>query len=128
MSAFENEEITILASAARTASVTVSLENRTGRGLAMWVNVTAASGTTPTLNIKLQGVCPVSGVAFDIPGAALAEITDDTGDQDFVLYPGVAETNNVSVSDVLPRTFNVVSTIAGTDPSFTYSIGGCILQ
>lgn len=127
MGVASNREFTLSASAAKTATFTVAHENLYGRGVKLWVNVTAVTGTTPTLDIKLQGVDPVSEAGFDIPDAAFAQITDATGDQEFILYPGVAATANVSVSDALPLTWQAVCTIGGTTPSFTFSIGGCYI-
>lgn len=124
----ENHEFTILASGARTASVTTEwFENRYAKGIRLQASVTAAAGTSPTLDIKLQVRNPAGGAAFDMPGAAFAQITDADGDQDLVIYPGVAETANVSVSDALPRQWRLVCTQAGTSDSFTYSVGGCYI-
>ena len=50
-----------------------------------------------------------------------------TGTANLMLYPGVAETANVSVSDVLPKMWRVVATIGGTTPSFTFSLGASVI-
>jgi hypothetical protein len=90
------------------------------RGLLLGLSITAASGSSPTLDIKLQRVGP-NGVAIDLPSAALAQKTG-TGTDDLVVYPGVAETANRSVSDHCGRMVNVVATVGGTTPSFTLSL------
>jgi hypothetical protein len=126
MAGAENREFTVLASGARTATFNGEVfENLYGRGIVLWSNVTANAGTAETLDIKVQSVDPVSGSFFDIPGAVFVQTTDQT-DRELVVYPGVAETANVSVSDVLPRHWRLVYTIGGSaGQSFTFSMGGC---
>lgn len=128
MSAYENATLQVFASAARTSTANSSdFENRTSRGVRLFLDITAASGTTPTLDVKVQSKDTETGKYVDLPGGAFAQKTT-TGTDDLVIYPGVAETANRSVSDVLSRDWRVVATIAGTTPSFTFSIGACYLQ
>lgn len=94
------------------------------RGIRLWQKVSAASGTTPTLDTKIQTQDPESGDGVDLVGAAFAQLTTTSAALDLVVYPGIAETNNRSVSDVLPVRWRVVATIGGTTPSFTLTIGG----
>jgi hypothetical protein len=120
----ENFEFAAFAPAARTATLNGGdLENRTGRGVKLWLNITAVSGTTPTLDIKLQWKDSLSGLYFDIPGASFPQ-KSATGTDDLTVYPGVAEAANEAVSDVIPRNWRAVATIGGTSPSFTFSLGG----
>jgi hypothetical protein len=123
----EIRELDLFASAARIATVNGSdVNNWRHRGIRLWLDITAVSGTTPTLDVKLQGKDRISGVYVDIPSAAFAQKTAN-GSDDLLVYPGVAETANRSVSDVLPKTFRVVATIGGTTPSFTFSLSGELL-
>ena len=120
-----NTEITIWASAARTAATTNSadLANYNARGVRLFLNITAATGTTPTLDIKVQAKDSVSGTYHDLTGVAFAQQTT-TASLDLVLYPGATVTANRSVSSPLPRTWRLVATIGGTDtPTFTFSLG-----
>lgn len=118
-----NTEETAVASAARTASGDGSdLTNRNAKGAVVTLDVTAATGTTPTLDVKIVAKDALSGKYVDIPGASFSQKTG-TGTDTLVVYPGVAETANRSVSDVLPRTWRVSWTIGGTTPSFTFSVG-----
>lgn len=122
-----NVEITLLASAARTATAnTADQTNYNHRGAVFTLDVTVVSGTTPTLDVKIQALDTLSGKYADIPGAAFAQKTAANTSQ-LVVYPGVAETANVSVSDVLPRKFRAVCTIAGSTPSFTFSLGAALV-
>lgn len=93
----------------------------------MYLDITASSGTTETLDVKLQAKdAALSGVYFDIPGAAFAQATDTTN-QMLTIYPGIAETANVSVSDILPRNWRAVATVGSgdSDGSFTFSLLAC---
>lgn len=114
---------TIEASAARTATANgTTITNASGRGAMFYVNVTAASGTTPTLVVQLQVQDPVSLSWIDISGAATAAITG-TGLSMLTVAPGISEAANTKVSQGLPRTYRFRWTIGGTSPSFTFSIG-----
>ena len=99
------------ASSAKTATgnSASALTNASARNALFAVNVTAASGTTPTLVVKVQVQDPVSSTWIDLPGAASASITA-TG-----AYL-ITATN-------LPRTYRLAWTIGGTSPSFTFSVG-----
>ena len=116
-----NVEATVFSSAARTATANSTDQvNYDARGIKMHLDITASSGTTPTLDIKLQAL--INGVYIDIAGAVFTQKTT-TGTDELTVYPGIAETANESVSDVIPRTWRAVATIAGSSPSFTFSLG-----
>jgi len=93
------------------------------KGVHLVLDITAASGTTPTLDVKVQRYDGASSKWVDLPSAAFAQKTS-TGTSDLTIYPGIAETANVSVSDVIGDEILIVWTIGGTTPSFTFSIGG----
>lgn len=121
---------TVFADAARTASANSADYNNYGyRGVTLVVMADTKTGTSPTLDLKVQGKDPVSGEYYDIHGAAFAQITDNlTAARYLTVYPGVAETSGQTVSDVLPKTWRVVSTIGGTStPGYTYSVSATLL-
>jgi hypothetical protein len=123
----QNVEITVLPSEARTITSNSNAQtNYEYKGIRLSLSITAASGTTPTLDIKLQHQDLVSGSWIDITGAAFAQKTG-AGTDDVVIYPGITSTANRRVSDALPKTWRVVSTLGGTTPSFTYSLSGCYI-
>jgi len=125
-----NDEITVLASAARTTSANSSdITNYNARGAIFFINVTAVSGSSPTLNILIQMVDPVSAGT-----AVIAQLTANitgTGQYVLIVYPGATDVGvdlkNPSISEAqdvpLPRTHNVRYEIGGTTPSFTFSVG-----
>ncbi len=73
--------------------------------------VGAVSGTTPTLDVKIQECLTSGGTYTDITGAAFAQIVDAT--HQFHL--------GVRVNPLKPFQ-RVLATIAGTSPSFTMSV------
>ncbi len=114
---------TVFASAARTATATSERIRRAQgiKGLRFFLDITAASGTSPTLDITIRAYDPVGGDSHDVPGAAFAQKTT-TGQDMLTIYPGIAETANESVSDVAPMEYEAVATIGGTTPSFTFTL------
>lgn len=102
--------ITMHASAARTATgnaaQTKNFEKYTK--LRTELRVTAASGTTPTLDVKLQDT--MDGTNYnDITGGAFAQKTT-TG----------AEV--INVTSLFANQLRVLYTIGGTTPSFTFTV------
>lgn len=120
-----NRKFTGAASAARTATGNSDPINVPGdcKGFHAVLNISSASGTSPTLDVKVQRFDAISSQWVDLPGGALAQKTA-TGTDDLTIYPGIAETNNRSVSDVIGEEVRFVWTIGGTTPSFTFTIGG----
>lgn len=97
----------LLASGARTVSGEgSSIDLRNTRELIVTLDVSAASGTSPTLDVKLQH-SPDGSMWSDL-GTAFAQKT------------GVAR--EVKVFTQYHRYVKTVYTIAGTSPSFTFSV------
>ena len=128
MAATTFKDVTIFSSAARTATANSDDNFSHGsRGLWVVLDITAASGTSPTLDVKLQRKDPLSGSYVDLPGGVCAQKTG-TGTAWLTVYPGIAETTNGSTSDVISEVFRAVGTIGGTDtPTFTYSLAGSLI-
>lgn len=123
-----NNEITVLPSTTQTATFNGETQtNLESKGIRLTLNISAISGTSPTLDIKLQHRDPVSLTWIDITDAAFTQKTA-TGTDDLVIYPGITSTANRRVSDHLPKSWRVVYTIGGTNPSVTFSLGGCYTQ
>jgi hypothetical protein len=102
----------ILPTAARTTTA-----NGTGVDLAavkggatIILDSAAGTGTTPTLDVKLQS-SPDNSTWTDIPGAVFAQVV------------AVASQQILGIDVVkCQRYIRTVSTITGTTPSFTYSL------
>lgn len=135
----ENSYQTILSSAARHVADTTTCTggsagqfcsaaqtNTYWRGVRLFLNVTAEPAAAAA-TCKMQNYDYTSTTWQDIPGAAFATIDDVTSDDvNLTLYPGVAETANVSVSDVLGRQWRVHCAV--TQSSLTFSIGAHLLE
>lgn len=103
-------EAVLLASAARTTNGngspvdSIAGNDNIGEDVRVFVDVTAVSGTTPSMTVTLQAV--VEGVAYDL--ASSSAITA-TGQYTFT-------------ATVVPRSVQEKHVITGTTPSFTYSV------
>jgi hypothetical protein len=119
-----NTAVSVEASSAKTASgnSAAAITNHSATGVQLFVNVSAASGTTPTLAVRVQVQDPVGSGWVDLPGAVTASITGVSLTL-LTIYPGVTVTANSSISAPLPRTWRIAWTIGGTTPSFTFSVG-----
>ena len=121
------QPVTIFASAARTTTTNGSdVDAHQYRGIILYLNISAASGTTPTLDIKVQEKDPLTGNYLDIQNASFAQKTT-TGTDYIALHPSLTQVSNRNINAYLVRTFRVVATIGGTTPSFTFSIYGYLL-
>ena len=119
------ESDVLFASAARTDSGSPHASNDLSshanpKGIILYLDISASSGTSPTLDIKIQHKDP-NGNYIDLTGAAFAQKVT-TGQDYLTIYPGIAETANETVSDILPGTYRALATIAGTTPSFTFTL------
>lgn len=118
-----NHIVAVEASSAKTASGNGATQtNFNARGVFVWVNVTAVSGTTPTLAVRLQW-SPDGGTTWidvDTTNAQTASITA-TGTAVLRVYPGIATAANASLNMPLPRTWRLAWAVTGTTPSFTFA-------
>jgi hypothetical protein len=120
-------ELTLLASAARTADPTVTAETDNQHpGVLLILDVSAASGTGG-LTVSVRGYDPISDNTFDLlvdQNAILA-----TGTYAFLLALGAARgANGLRVSEgfVLPRKWDV-TVVHGDGSSYTYSLSATML-
>lgn len=113
---------TLDASSARTATVAGTTGiNYNAAGAVFCINVTAVSGTSPTLVAKLQ-FSPDNGTTwFDYDAKTTTATISSVSKNILKVKPGVIEVENGAVSLPLPRTFRLYYTIGGTTPSFTFA-------
>lgn len=115
--------VTLAASAVSGNSV--DLTNVNGHGLQLGINITAITGTVPTITVTIQGKDIASGQYYTLlQSAAIAT----TGFTLLTLFPGATATANVSSPQVLPRTYRILYTIAGTTPAVTATIGASVVM
>lgn len=119
----ENLTDTLLASAARTATVQSATQtNRDCRGVHIYIKTTAAS-LTPSVVPTVEGYDETSQSWYVLlTGAAITGV----GAVTLKVYPGITTSTNVAVSDVLPRKWRLNMTHADTD-SITYSAGANLI-
>jgi hypothetical protein len=102
-------QVTVLASAARTASVNSAVFTNVGyRGLHLVIDATAAADT-PSVVFTIQGYSPLGDDYYTI--LASAAITG-TGTTVLRVYPGLTAANNTVANDVLPHLWRVAA-VAG---------------
>ena len=106
-------------------AASADLNNFGYRGAHVTVSATGVTGNGTSLTVKVQGKDPVSGQYYDIHGAALPAVTANLAAPNYLsVYPGIAETGNQTVSDVLPKTWRIHTTLAGTGgAAVTYGVG-----
>jgi hypothetical protein len=121
-----NIEGTLLASAARTTSTSAGQTNYNARGVTVFLNITAASGTGG-LKVRVLSVDPVSS-AIVLHFEATTGITA-TGIYGYEMYPGATTAGtagpsliNQRTSGVLPRIW-LASVNVSDASSYTYSLG-----
>ena len=116
------DNITLLASAARTTTQTVADQtNYNARGIIVVLDMTVVGTGSVTLEIDAKD--PVSGKYYAVlTGAAVTTNSTNV----YTVYPGNTVTANVSASTVLPRTWRVKVT-ANNANSATYSVGAMLI-
>lgn len=114
-----NQGITALASAARTASTnSADLVNYNHQGAHFIIDVTSVTDS-PSITPTIEGKCPVSGVYYTIlTGSSINSV----GTTVLKVHPGIAGVANAAANDILPRIFRISVAHADTD-SITYSVG-----
>lgn len=117
-----NEELTVLAAAARTTTTASGTQtNYNGKGVNVFVDVTAV-GTAPSITVAIQGLDPVSGKWVTLLTSAAITTVSTTL---LRVYPGIAAAANTKADEVLPRRWRVNVTHGNAD-SITYSVGACV--
>ncbi len=118
-----NTDITVLASAARTATTnSADFTNYNGRGVQVIIDVTVdGAGASVVFAVEMKD--PVSGDYVPILTSAAV---DATGERKLTVYPGATESANLISGQPMPRTWRVSATHADGD-SITYSVGASVI-
>lgn len=106
--------------AASASGNTMDLTNGVGRGVRVNVNITALTGTSPTLTVTIQGKDAASGTYYTILASTALSATGFTR---LTIYPGLTAAANSIASDIVPRDWRIAYTIGGTTPAVTATIG-----
>lgn len=113
----------VISHSAASAGVNGSdIANSSAKGVKVVVDVTALTGTSPTLTVTIQGKDTASGKYFTLLASSALSATGTTV---LTVYPGLTAAANSKADDILPDTFRVISTIGGTTPAVTATVS-CI--
>jgi hypothetical protein len=82
-------------------------------------NVSAITGTSPTITVTVQGRDFVAGTYYTILASTAV---GTTGVITLAVGPGLANVANVSAGDILPATWRVITTIGGTGPAVSATV------
>lgn len=111
--------------AASTGTTGADMDGGSGSGLLVFVDITAITGTTPTLTVTIEGKDKVSGKYYTILASAALNATGTTV---LRVFPGLTAAANLTVNDTLPPDFRVRTTIGGTTPAVTATISLAVLE
>lgn len=100
-----------------------TLDNQFCRGVTVVVDITAITGTSPTLTVIIEGYDSTSGKFYTLLSSAALSAVGTTA---LTVYPGIAASANVAASAILPEFWRVRYTIGGTTPAVTATIGACL--
>lgn len=119
-----NALLTLTAANAVAAPTSQDIDVSQFGGLYLYVNISAISGTTPTLTVTIQGKDDVSGQYHTILASAALNATGLTV---LRIYPGLTAAANLTANDVLPKTIRVTTAIGGTTPAVTATISTVLI-
>lgn len=105
--------------AASTGVTGTNLDTSQCKGMIVFINVTAITGTTPTLTVTLKGIDPASGTAYTILASSAINATGLTV---LRVYPALPASANSTANDVVPTTCRIDTTIGGTTPAVTATV------
>lgn len=98
--------------------------NVNGRGVQVGVNITAGTGTSPTLQVIVEGKDAASGAYYTL--FASAALVATAGFTLLSVYPGLTGSATAG-NQVLPRTWRVRTVIGGTGPAVTATVGASVI-
>lgn len=120
-----NQNVTAMILSAASASVDgTDIDNLSGSGGVVVIDITAITGTTPTATFTVEGKDPLSGQYYPI---LVSSALSATGTTVLRIFPNLTASANAVANDVLPRTFRVSCAIAGTTPAVTATVGVCLI-
>lgn len=99
--------------------------NSNGRGVVVSINITALTGTTPTLTVNIYGDDNVSGGKKLLLASTALNAVSFT---QLVVYPGTVAAANSVANLPLPASWHVETVVAGTTPAVTATIGASVIK
>jgi hypothetical protein len=105
--------------AASTGVTGTVLDTHQCKGALVFINVTAITGTSPTLTVTLKGLDKTSNAAYTILASAAINATGLTV---LRVYPGLTAAANAVANDVMANMARIDTAIGGTTPAVTATI------
>lgn len=118
-----NKTLLTLAAASASGQI-VAQDNPFWRGVQIGVDITAITGTSPTLTVIVEGLDDASGKYYTLLSSAALTATGTTL---LTVYPGVTAAANGAASQALPKTWRIRYTIGGTGPAVTATVGASLI-
>jgi hypothetical protein len=115
--------ITLTAAGAGTTTSGKKL-NQSSKGIKLVIDITALSGTLPTLTVTLRGYDPTTGKSYTILASAALAAQATTV---LSVYPGLTAASNLVANDHLPLHWDVSVLVVGTLPAVTANITATLL-
>lgn len=106
--------------AASTGTTGPVIGTNMGVGMLVFINVTAITGTTPTLTVTLKGL--IDGSATNNYTILASTAINATGLTVLRVYPGLTASANATANDVVPGYCRIDTTIGGTTPAVTATV------
>lgn len=125
---FQNSDTPNLTPALQAASASgnsADQNNVSARGIKLVIDITAISGTTPTLTVTLQGKDKASGKYYTLLASAALNAVGTTV---LEVFPGATAVANLAANSQLPKTWRVSYAIGGTTPSVTATVGASLIE
>ena len=94
------------------------------RGAHVVVDITAITGTGPTLTVFIEGKDAISGKYYTILQSAALNATGTTV---LKVYPAFTAAANTVANDSLPYQWRVRTVVAGTSPAVTATVAANML-
>jgi len=93
--------------------------------LLVFINITAITGTVPTLTVTIRSKDPASAVAYDLlVSVGLAA----TGLTVLEVGPGITIAANAAVARAVPTAWHAIAVVGGTTPAVTGTISYRMMQ
>jgi hypothetical protein len=112
--------VLITHTAASTGSTGPVIGTHQGAGIIVFINVTAITGTTPTLTVTLKGC--IDGTPSATYTILASAAINATGLTVLRVYPGLTAAANAAANDVVPGYCQISTAIGGTSPAVTATI------
>lgn len=109
-----------------TAYTSDEMHNLCAKGVRLFIQIGTIGTTTLTVKIQVRNPASVTAALawVDLPDAVTTALTADDTTTTLTVYPGIAETANISVSDHLGPSWRVVATLNNGDTTpVTFAVG-----